>query len=287
MNGREELLVWWLLGFAACHGAIGLWCRIRGRKDRVTIRRIRQRGIGPVAAAGQAGDERDAARTAVLLLIKAEAVEVSNTGMLTAVADAPEPDDRMMSELLDGIRRWGAKGVPVRRILDRTGFEEFWSRVDGRAPGVRRYAEDSRVIAYGVGMVVGFAMPYHALKAEVPFFGADPDWWLLALWPSFFLFSFTAVVWPDEHSRRWRRFNTFCRSRADTALEGLPDRIRDVVDARVFQPVSPRARLGSSRVQPSARRGKTRSHGGPSDTGGAGWGDDSASSCGGCGCGGE
>ncbi|MGV9312357.1 hypothetical protein ACWDR0_09170 [Streptomyces sp. NPDC003691] len=272
-----RIAVWWLVGFAAFHVLIGIWCLLRGLRDRVVILRVRFGAIGPVEASRQADGDAEAARTGVLLLIKAGAVEVSDTGVLSVVPRAAEPADPVLSALLGGIRRRGAGGTPLYRIREKTGFEDFWSLLTRRAPDVRQHAEPSRAAAQFAAAAASFGMISHGMATDVPFppFDGDPGLWMVLWWPLWGLLALTSLVWPKDHSRRWRRFNAYCRRRAAAELEGLPGEARRAVGKSATRPVPPRP----------ARRPAPRSGNRTSPDGGGGWADEAADSCGGCGCG--
>ncbi|MFF8960332.1 hypothetical protein [Streptomyces sp. NPDC014894] len=272
--------VWWLLGFAAVNGVLGCRCLIRGWGDRATVRRVRRNGIGPVEAAWQADGERAAARTAVGLLTLRGAVEVSKKGVVTAVPDAPEPADPVLSALFDGIRLRSARKTRLYEIVDAADFEEYRVRLARRVPDVRRYAEPGRVVALFAACGVSLGLTAHGLGAGVrlPFLGGDPALWVVVWWPLWGLLALCAAAWPAERTRRWRRFNRSCRRVADAALEGLPGRTRVALRKGALRPAPPRPRQERKRSRPK-RDAPT--------PGGGGWADDSGTdSYGGGGCGG-
>ncbi|MFI1018667.1 hypothetical protein [Streptomyces sp. NPDC020965] len=280
VTDEGRLVVWWLLGFAAVNGALGCWCLIRGWADRATIRRVKREGIGPVEAAWQAGEGRNAARTAVGILALRGAVEVSDAGVVTAVADVPEPADPVLSALFEAIRRRGTRRTRLYEILDADDFEAYRSRLSRRVPDVRRYAEPGRIVAAFAACGISFGMTAHGLGAGVrlPFLGGDPALWVLVWWPVWGLLALCAAAWPDEHTRRWRGFNRYCRRVADAALEGLPGRIRTAMSKGASRPTPPR---------PRRERRPTRSQRDAPNPGGDGWADgtgtDSRGGGGGCG----
>ncbi|GAA2233612.1 hypothetical protein GCM10010232_20400 [Streptomyces amakusaensis] len=281
ITGEARFALWWLLGFAAVNAALGCWCLIRGWTDRATVRRVKREGIGPVEASWQAGGERTAARTAVGLLALGGAVDISDAGVVTAVPGAPEPSDPVLSALLEGIRRRSArKKTRLYEILDTDEFAPYRSRLADRVPAVRRYAERGRVVVAFAACGISFGLSAHGFAAGVrlPFLDGDPALWVLVWWPVWGLLALCAAAWPDERTRRWRRFNRYCRRVADTALEGLPDRTRRALGKGAFRRTPPRPR----RAQGPARSKRDAPHQG----GGSGWSDDTGtSSCGG-GCGG-
>ncbi|MGW1280897.1 hypothetical protein ACWD4V_28605 [Streptomyces tsukubensis] len=268
--------VCWLLGFVAVNIALGVWSRARGRADRATIRRIRREGIGPVEAARQVSDERQTARTAVYLLYLRGTVEVSEEGVLTAVPDAPEPADPVLSALLHDIRRRGASGARLYEFLDDDDFALYRNRLESHVPDVRRYAERTRAIALSAAFVLSVGINLHGVVSQTPFppLGNDPGWWILLWFPIWAVLSLCAAAWPSEFSRRWRSFNRYCEQRVADALgEGPPYPFRAAVDKGAYRPTPPSPpRQGGS---PSAERGA------PGD-GGSSWADDAgAYSCGG------
>ncbi|MEW1546473.1 hypothetical protein [Streptomyces tsukubensis] len=225
-------------------------------------------------AAWQVGEERKAARTAVGLLVLQGAVEVSDGGVVTAVADAQEPGDPVLSALFVGIRRRGAQGARVYEILDDDDFAPYRNRLVPRLPPVRRYAEPGRTVAAFAACGISFGMSAHGLAAEVrlPFLGGDPALWVLLWWPVWGLLWLCTLAWPDENTRRWRSFNRYCGQRVEAALEGLPDRTRKALGR-----TASRARQGPRPVRPERRGRRSRDGGWAEEIG--------AESCGG-GCGG-
>ncbi|QDY79885.1 hypothetical protein [Streptomyces qinzhouensis] len=274
------ITVWWLLALVAVNIGLGLRTWSRGRADRATIRRVEREGIGPVEAARHVDNERDAARTAVYLLYMEGAVDVSDEGVLTAVPDAPEPDDPVLSALLDGLGRRGAEGTRLYEILDEPDFEAYRNRLDERVPQVRRYAGRNRVASVAAGYALSFGMSMHALlvRAPVPVLGWHFDAWLLLWLPVWVLVALCAAAWPSEYSRRWPRFDRYCQQRVDAALDGLPAGIRTKVGKEAYRPTPPRR---TSRPQ-----GGPAGPGSP-HAGGGDWADEAASSCGSGGCGGD
>lgn len=276
-----HFVLWWLLGYAAVHVALGPFCWLRGRSDRAVIRRVKREGIGPVEASRQADGEFAATMTALLLLVHQGAITVADDGGITAVPEAPEPSDPVLAALLTGLRQRESGRATLHQVRKKRRFAAYRDLVDERAPQVRWFAEPCHGVIIIAVAVICVGMVVQGLVADepVPFLGDDSATWLLAIWPIWALLLWPALlVWPGEYSRRWRGFNRYCRARADEALAGVP--------------VAHRLALlkGASKPEPPTppRRKPESADGRPNDGDLSGWADANdggscGSGCGGCG----
>ncbi|MEU3600027.1 hypothetical protein ABZ714_15095 [Streptomyces sp. NPDC006798] len=269
-------VLWWLLGFAAVHAALGLWRLLGGLPDRAVIRRIEREGIGPVEAAQQSDGDFTATLTALLLLAHQGAVTVADDGAITAVPGVPEPSDPVLAALLDGLRRRGSAETRFHDVRDAAEFTAYRDLLAERKPQVRWFAEPCQTVIGVVSFVVTIGVTVQGMANEVPLplLGWEPGFWMVAILPIWWLLWATALAWPGEYSRRWRRFNRFCRARAGTAVADVPPRIRSALLKGAVRPGPPRP----PRREPGSANGRP-------DDGGGDWADAyGADSCGG-GCG--
>ncbi|WP_228924577.1 hypothetical protein [Streptomyces sp. DH7] len=278
-----NIVAGWLLGFVVANCALGARFRRRGRADRATIRRYLAEGIGPVAAAEQADDQRYTARVAVCVLVADGVVEVSEEGVLTAVPGAPEPTGPTLRALARCIGDRGPQGAQLYELRREPHFEPYRTALIQEKTGLRRFAEPGRVLSLSAGLLASIGMTFQSIPtgAPVPFLPtADVTAWIFAQLIVWAFLSLLSTAWPGWLTRRWRRFNQHCRQRADAELARVPPPTLAAVCGREFEPSLPRAPHGS-RIP-----GRTDG-GGPGD--GGSWADHADThSCGsGCGGGGD
>ncbi|MFH9746134.1 hypothetical protein ACH4MN_17080 [Streptomyces anulatus] len=278
-----NIVAGWLLGFVVANCALGVRFRRRGRADRATIRRYLAEGIGPVAAAEQADDQRYTARVAVCVLVADGVVEVSEEGVLTAVPGAPEPTGPTLRALARCIRDRGPQGAQLYELRRGPHFEPYRTALTQEKTGLRRFAEPGRVLSLSAGLLASIGMTFQSIPtgAPVPFLPTvDVAAWIFAQLIVWAFLSLLSTAWPGWLTRRWRRFNQHCRQRADAELARVPPPTLAAVCRREFEPSLPRAPHGSRTP------GRTDG-GGPGD--GGSWADHADThSCGsGCGGGGD
>ncbi|TXS57500.1 hypothetical protein [Streptomyces sp. t39] len=271
-TGGEGVLAFWLLIFAGCNALRGVYCLVRDRKRRRTVRAMTARGVDPVRAAQLTGEVRDAAEAAVFVLAADGLLRVADDGGVRLASPGRMPRDPVLAAFIRGAG--GAPGVKVYEIVDHPRFEEFRTLLKERDAGLPMTTGLSRPLIAAFAAMSVLAMGLHALLADAPVpFAEDarPAAWLLVgliVWTVLWAVS---ALWPGDGRRRWPELDAHCRDQVERARGAVPESTRRAVIASKHRP----------RPAPEPRRAGSRPDGS--------WADDiGGDSCGGCGgCGGE